>query len=154
MMPISVSQEREKPLAQSTDPEHQAVRCKHTLKSMLKSCPIYGSDNDNGNWWWQFCYYLRSILYVSKKSETKVWKTTKLLPYLSHGENSKANYLAQPTQDIQTALSPCQVFISPLSTCAPAHTGDICYQKPLEAADKQDFRRQSHFLSHTPKTLP
>lgn len=35
--------------------------------------------------------------YVSKKSETKVWKTSKLLAYSSHGENSKANYPAQPT---------------------------------------------------------
>lgn len=42
----------------------------------------------------------------------------------------------------------CLLAKSPslLDTGAPAHTGSICYKKPLEAADKQDFRKAEPFL--------
>lgn len=96
------------------------------------------------------------------KRETRAWKTTELWAYWSHRENgnSKANHLAQPTQDVQPALcilaQGCQVSISPPywgQLCM--HTGEISCEKPCTSRwPSPQGGRAIHFLLQTPKPSP
>lgn len=150
-MPTSVSQEREKPLAQSTDPGHQDViilwkACSNPVLYMgVTMTVIIGGDS--------FVIICHQYYMFQRSLRPKCGRLPNF--YLIGVMEKTVKQIILPNSHRIPSL-PCRLAKSPspLSTGAPAHTGGICYEKPIEAADKQDFRRQSHFLSHTPKTLP
>lgn len=150
---FSLSQEREKSLAQSTDPGHQDViilwkaRSNPVLYMGVTMTMIIGGVS--------FVIICHQYYMFQTSLRPKCGRLPNFCLIGVMEKTVKQIILPNPHRisSLPCLLAKCcQVSISPQHWCPCTHW-DICYEKPMEAADK-DFRRQSHFLSHTPKTLP